>query len=82
MALREADEANTAFWGAQRILWEWCVVPFGLKNAPPFFQRQMDRVLRGLPRDASLMTLSSRVKTWRSIYITSKQCLAGSVLHG
>ena len=49
MALRAADRAKTAFWGAQRILWEWCVVPFGLKNAPPYFQRQMDKVLAGLP---------------------------------
>ena len=40
MALLEADRAKTAFWGAQRILWEWCVVPFGLKNAPSYFQKQ------------------------------------------
>ena len=45
MGLRECDRSKTAFWGAQRILWEWCVVPFGLKNAPPYFQRQMDKVL-------------------------------------
>ena len=45
MGLRESDRSKTAFWGAQRILWEWCVVPFGLKNAPPYFQRQMDKVL-------------------------------------
>ena len=49
MALREADRSKTAFWGAQRILWEWCVVPFGLKNAPPYFQRQMDKVLINMP---------------------------------
>ena len=48
MALLEADRSKTTFWGAQRILWEWCVVPFGLKNAP-YFQKQMDKVLINLP---------------------------------
>ena len=27
---------------------EWNVVPYGLKNAPPFFQRTMDRILASL----------------------------------
>ena len=48
MALRAANRYKTAFWGAQRIPWEWCVVSFGLKNAPPYFQRQMDKVLTGV----------------------------------
>ena len=30
------------------MLWEWLVVPFGMKNAPPYFQR-MDHILRDLP---------------------------------
>ena len=30
-------------------MWEWLIVPFGLKNAPPYFQRRMDQVLQGLP---------------------------------
>ena len=33
----------------RRQLWEWNVVPFGLKNAPPFFQRLMDEMLVVLP---------------------------------
>ena len=49
MPLRECDRAKTAFWGAHRMLWEWCVVPFGLRNAPPYFQKQMDKVLLNLP---------------------------------
>ena len=49
MPLREEDWCKTAFWGANRQLWEWLVVPFGLKNAPPYFQRRMDEVLWGLP---------------------------------
>ena len=49
MPLRVDDRIKTAFWGANRMLWECLVVPFGLKNAPPYFQRRMDQVLQGLP---------------------------------
>ena len=49
MPLRKEDQAKTAFWGADIILWEWLVVPFGLKNVPPYFQRRMDEVLKDLP---------------------------------
>ena len=46
--IAEEDKCKTAFWGADRQLYEWNVVPYGLKNAPPFFQRTMDRILAGL----------------------------------
>ena len=49
MPLRPEDRCKTAFWGANRILWERLEVPFALKNAPPYFQRRMDQELRDLP---------------------------------
>ena len=35
--IAEEDKCKIAFWGADRQLYEWNVVPYGLKNAPPFF---------------------------------------------
>ena len=49
MPVRAEDRCKTTFWGANRVLWEWLVVPFGLKNAPPYFQRRMDQILQDLP---------------------------------
>ena len=46
--LTEKDKAKTSFWGPNRQLYEWNVVPYSLKNAPPFFQRIMDHTLRGM----------------------------------
>jgi hypothetical protein len=40
------DHKKTTFHGSNK-LWEWLVMPFGLKNALVFFQRVMDHVFQG-----------------------------------
>jgi hypothetical protein len=46
IVLAAKDRKKTAFHGSNK-LWEWLVMPFGLKNAPVFFQRVMDQVFEG-----------------------------------
>jgi len=45
--MRPGDEQKTAFSG-RGAHYEYVVMPFGLKNASPTFQRAMDRICRGL----------------------------------
>jgi len=40
------DRKKMTFHGSNK-LWEWLVMPFGLKNAHVFFQQIMDNVLKG-----------------------------------
>jgi hypothetical protein len=44
IVLATKDRKKTTFHGSKK-LWEWLVMPFGLKNALVFFQRIMDQVL-------------------------------------
>jgi len=46
IVLATKDHNKTTFHGNNK-LWEWLVMPFGLKNAPVFFQLVMDHVLKG-----------------------------------
>jgi len=50
--LAEADRHKTAFHGVGGH-YEFNVMPFGLVNATAVFQRTMDRVLRGMEKDAA-----------------------------
>jgi len=44
IVLAAKDRKKTTFHESNK-LWEWLVMPFGLKNAPFFFQQVMDQVL-------------------------------------
>jgi len=45
--LAAKERKKMTFHGSNK-LWEWLMMPFGLKNAPVFFQQIMDRVFKGV----------------------------------
>ncbi|MGR0227434.1 reverse transcriptase family protein, partial [Klebsiella pneumoniae] len=50
VGMKESDIEKTAF-SYERGHYEFCRMPFGLKNAPITFQKMMDEFLEGLPQN-------------------------------
>jgi hypothetical protein len=50
--LKEGNKVKTTFWGidphGKDCLYQWQILPFGLKNALVEFQKMMDQMLVGL----------------------------------
>ena len=46
--LKECDREKTASCIPSSVLWQFRVLPFGLKGAPATFERLMERILPGL----------------------------------
>ena len=65
LPLAPADREKTAFYSGQA-LWQFTVMPFGLKNAPGTFERLMDQVLRGLRLDVCLVYLDDVIVKGRT----------------
>ena len=63
--MHEADRPKTAF-GTTEGLFQFCVIPFGLSNAPATFQRLMDLVLAGLQWSECLVYLDDVIVLGRS----------------
>ncbi|GBL67472.1 Retrovirus-related Pol polyprotein from transposon 297 [Araneus ventricosus] len=63
--IQPEDKEKTAFTTGQR-LWQFKVMPFGLRNAPATFERLMETVLRGLTSEACLVYLDDIIIVGRT----------------
>jgi hypothetical protein len=61
------DKEKTAFSTGQG-LWQFTVMLFGLCNAPVTFERQMEKVLRGLTYDSCLVYLDDEIVIGRTFH--------------
>ena len=88
--MRESDVPLTAVSTPSGMLWEWLVMPQGLKNAPATFNRMVSNVLRPYRHFApSYLTTSLFIvrpmkddRRWKYISITCVKCLTSCVRTG
>ena len=81
--IKESDRAKTAF-AFDGKLWEWCVMPFGPTNAPPYFQKVMNDIFSDLPYvlvyldDISILSniWDLSIKTTNILYLYTKHLIS------
>jgi hypothetical protein len=61
-----STEKKTAFSTGQGV-WQFMVMPFGLRNAPVTFERLMETVLRGFTYESCLVYLDDMIVIGRHI---------------
>ena len=64
--LEEKDKAKTAFI-THKGLYSFCVLPFGLCNAPATYERLMETVLAGLQWDICLIYIDDIIEYGKNI---------------
>jgi hypothetical protein len=58
--LREDDKKKNAFSTGQR-LWQFTVMPFGLRNAPATFEQLIETILRDVTCESCVMYLDNLI---------------------
>ena len=82
--VRKEDRCKTAFVTTRAVL-EYCRVPFGLKNAPSYFQREINKMLvtEGLEHSRGFIDdLLTGGRDWADYLAHQRQLFAACKRHG